>query len=298
VKSLGYINYPKLLCYVIADFKFIHDMNAAPHDKLTNTPKSEADGTESPPSRSEVMVIVLNWLRHYWDAPHKKSKSTDWAIAALTLMIAGAAFWSAFIFNSQLRAMRKQFEATDRPWIKAEPKVESAITFHDNGDLSMSVTFILNNVGHSIATDVTVYGGALIPKPEGGEHFRQPLERQAQLCGKVQPYATTITLFPNETKEFNVGFRVSHEEIEANLVPPPPGMPDVAPAKRTNPIIFGCVDYKFSSLRQHHQTGFIYNVVGTNPKNPNVPYLIVVGETLPAANIALERWGAGGDYAY
>jgi len=118
------------------------------------------------------------------------------------------------------------------------------------------------------------------------------------LCGKVQPYATTITLFPNETKEFNVGFRVSHEEIEANLVPPPPGMPDVAPAKRTNPIIFGCVDYKFSSLRQHHQTGFIYNVVGTNPKNPNVPYLIVVGETLPAANIALERWGAGGDYAY
>jgi len=26
--------------------------------------------------------------------------------------------------------------------------------------------------------------------------------------------------------------------------------------------------------------------------------LIVVGETLPAANIALERWGAGGDYAY
>jgi len=273
-------------------------MNAAPHDKLTNTPKSEADGTESPPSRSEVMVIVLNWLRHYWDAPHKKSKSTDWAIAALALMIAGAAFWSAFIFNSQLRAMRKQFEATDRPWIKAEPKVESAITFHDNGDLSMSVTFILNNVGHSIATDVTVYGGALIPKPEGGEHFRQPLERQAQLCGKVQPYATTITLFPNETKEFNVGFRVSHEEIEANLVPPPPGMPDVAPAKRTNPIIFGCVDYKFSSLRQHHQTGFIYNVVGTNPKNPNVPYLIVVGETLPAANIALERWGAGGDYAY
>src|SRR5438034_8733310 len=100
-------------------------MNAAPHDKLTNTPKSAADGTESPPSRSEVMVIVLNWLRHYWDAPHKKSKSTDWAIAALTLMIAGAAFWSAFIFNSQLRAMRKQFEATDRPWIKAEPKVES-----------------------------------------------------------------------------------------------------------------------------------------------------------------------------
>src|SRR5207249_10980861 len=117
-------------------------MNAAPHDKLTNTPKSEADGTESPPSRSEVMVIVLNWLRHYWDAPHKKSKSTDRAVAALTLMIAGAACWSAFILNRQDSAMRKQVEATDSPWINAEPKVESAMTSHDNGDLWMSVTFI------------------------------------------------------------------------------------------------------------------------------------------------------------
>src|SRR5437870_13539340 len=110
-------------------------MNAAPHDKLTNTPKSAADGTESPPSRSEVMVIVLNWLRHYWDAPHKKSKSTDWAIAALPVMIAGADFRSAFIFNSQHTAMREQFEDTDRPSIKAEPKVEPAITVPDNVDL-------------------------------------------------------------------------------------------------------------------------------------------------------------------
>ena len=272
-------------------------MSAPPHDQPTNTSKSDAGGTETVPSLSEVSVIVLNWLRHYWDAPRKKSKLADWAIAALTLIIAGAAFWSAFIFNSQLRAMRKHFEATDRPWIRAEPKVESPITFHDNGDLSMSVTFILNNVGHSVATDVTVYGGALVPKPEGVEHFHQPLERQAELCEKVQPYAITITLFPNEIKEFNVGFGVSHEEIEANLVPTTPGMPDLPPAKRTHLVLFGCVDYEFSSLPKHHHTGFIYNVVGTNPKNPHVPCLIVVGETLPAANIVLERWGFGGDYA-
>src|SRR6266481_6945022 len=93
-------------------------MYAAPHDKPTNTQKGDADGTEFPPSLSEVLGIVLNWLRHYWDAPRKKSKPADWAIAALTLIIAGAAFWSAFIFNSQLRAMRKRFEVTDRPWIR------------------------------------------------------------------------------------------------------------------------------------------------------------------------------------
>jgi hypothetical protein len=245
-----------------------------------------------------ILGGVLNWLHHYWDAPRQKSKLADWAIAAMMLIIAGAAFWSAFIFNSQLRALRKHFEATDRPWIRAEPEVESPITFHDNGDLSMSVTFILNNVGRSVATDVTVYSGALVPKPDGVEHFHEPIERQVELCAKDQPYAMTISLFPNEIKQFNVGFRISHEEIESNLVPPPPGVPDLRPAKRINPVLYGCVDYKFSSLPQRHQTGFMYNVVGTNPKNPNVPYLIVVGETLPAANIVLERWGAGGDYAY
>jgi len=37
----------------------------------------------------------------------------------------------------------------------------------------------------------------LLPKSEGVEHFRQPLERQAELCGKVQPSLSTMADFSN-----------------------------------------------------------------------------------------------------
>ncbi len=251
----------------------------------------------NPPTPSEFIVLFRDWLIHYWDAPREKSKWTDVGMILLTTGIAAAAFWSAWVFNNQLAVMREQLEVTDRPWIRAEPQVSSPITFQENGNLAMDVTFVLDNVGRSVATDVTVYAGAFVPKWEGSEHFSRPLERQVQLCGKVQPHALTITLFPDEIKQFNVGLRISRKEIEANIVPPPPGIPNPPPGKRTDPILFGCVDYRFSNLPEHHQTGFVYNIVRTDPKTPNVPYLIVVGDTLPAANTAFENWGFGGDYA-
>jgi hypothetical protein len=189
-----------------------------------------------------------------------------------------------------------QLETTDRPWIKAVPLVWSPVTF-DNGGLSFSVTFALSNIGRSVATDVTIFSGAFVPAWEGAAHFKQPLERQTALCNKVQPGGLMFALFPGETKQLNVGVAISREEMEKNAVPPPPGMPDSSPGKRIDPMLFGCVDYRFASVPKHHQTGFIYDVVRTDPKTPNVPYLIIVGQDLPAANVNLERWVFGGDYA-
>ena len=195
--------------------------------------------------------------------------------------------------------MQNQLAITDRPWVKGEPQAWSPVTFPNNGDLSINVTFALDNVGHSVATDVTIYAGAFVPNWDGNQHFKQPLERQRELCGKVQPSPLTLTLFPGDTKQFNVGLGISKKEIESNIVPPPPGMnnPPNPPGKRTDPVLFGCVDYQFSNLPGHHQTGFIYNIVRTDPKTPNVPYLIIVGDTLPSANVSLQPWGFGGDYA-
>lgn len=229
----------------------------------------------------------------------EKAKWTDVGTLILTAVVAGAALLSAWIFYRQLGAMQSQLGITDRPWIKGEPHVTSPIMFGDDGTLSISVTFVLDNVGHSVATDATVYASAFIPKWGGTEIFTEPLKRQGELCGKVQPHALTVTLFPGDITPFTVGLSISKQEIEAGIVPSPPGMtnPPSPPGKRTQPILFGCVDYQFSDLPGHHQTGFIYNVVRTDPKTPNVPYLIIVGDTLPVANVGLERWGFGGDYA-
>jgi len=190
-----------------------------------------------------------------------------------------------------------QLETTDRPWIKAVPQAWSPLTFQNNGDLSFNVTFALSNVGRSIATDVTIYSGVFVPAWEGAAHFRQPLERQTALCNKVQPAGLMFALFPGETKQLTVGVAISREEMEKNAVPPPPGIPNPPTEKRTDPMLFGCVDYRIASLPKHHQTGFIYDIVRTDLKTPNVPYLIIVGQDLPATNVSLERWMFGGDYA-
>jgi hypothetical protein len=205
---------------------------------------------------------------------------------------------SAKAAQQSANAATAQLETTDRPWIKAVPQAWSPITFRENGALSFNVTFALTNVGRSVATDVTIYPGAFVPT-WGAAHFTQPLERQTELCRKVQPYGVRIALFPNETKQLNVGVTISREEIEANVVPPPPGMtnPPIPPGRRVDPIFFGCVDYRFASLPRHHQTGFIYDIVRIDPQTPNVPYLIIVGQDLPAADVTLERWAFGGDYA-
>jgi hypothetical protein len=211
--------------------------------------------------------------------------------------VAAAAIYSGWIFEKQLTTMQAQLETTDRPWIKAVPQAWSPITFRDNGDLSFNVTFGLTNVGHSVATDVTIYSGGFIPA-SGAAHFTQPPERQTQLCKKVQPDGIRLALFPDETKQLSVGIAISREEMEKNVVPPPPGVSNPSPpGERIGLILFGCVDYRFASVPKHHQTGFIYDIVRKEPKTPAIPYLIIIGQELPADHVNLETWPFGGDYA-
>jgi hypothetical protein len=84
-----------------------------------------------------------------------------------------------------------------------------------------------------------------------------------------------------------------------NVIPPPPDMSIslTPPGKRIAPVFFGCVDYRIASLSRNHQTGFIYDIVRKDPNTPDVPHLIIIGQDLPAANVSLERWVFGGDYA-
>jgi hypothetical protein len=41
---------------------------------VRETPQRRSTDRDSAPSPTEVLAIVLNFLRHYWDAPRQKSK--------------------------------------------------------------------------------------------------------------------------------------------------------------------------------------------------------------------------------
>jgi hypothetical protein len=89
-------------------------MSTPPHFDPANNPKRRAADRDSNPTPSEVCGLVIGFLKHYWDAPRQKSKWTDIATVVLTVLIAGAAIYSAFIFQAQLDASRKAFRVDQR----------------------------------------------------------------------------------------------------------------------------------------------------------------------------------------
>jgi len=236
-----------------------------------------------------------------------KTEREKWALAAALaacLVSLASAIFTGLQWRSAERSVRvaeetariaaQQFEVSERPWIKATPAINSPLTFDSEGNLRLAVSFSLTNVGHSVATEVTVYFDVL-PIPQG-EHFTKPLEQQKALCSKPRPNSLTTTVFPDETAKADVVLLVGRKEIEANIIPPPPGTFKPPTGKRISPVLFGCVDYRISSLPEHHQTGFIYNVNRIDPKTSSVPYLIVVDQSLPASSVTLEKYMFGGDY--
>jgi hypothetical protein len=63
--------------------------------------------------------------------------------------------------------------------------------------------------------------------------------------------------------------------------------------------LFGCVDYRFASTSEHHQTGFSYDLIKPGPQPPPHPSkfneatggasLWNLGEDIPASQLHIRR---------
>jgi len=159
-------------------------------------------------------------------------------------------------------------------------------------------SFTLHNIGKSVATEATVYAAMFAQKRPGANFLKEPAERQSKLCSKDQPYSTNVSLFPDETKRFNIGLSIPRAELESNIIAPPPGVTNPKPqGKRISPVLVGCIDYDFPTAIKHHQTGFIYSIARLEPGSPGVPFWVIIGQPLPVERIRLDRWMFGGDNA-
>jgi hypothetical protein len=134
-------------------------MNTSPDNKPSKNPAGEASPADDPPTPSEVLAVILNWLRHYWDAPRHKAKWTDGATVILTVLIAAAAIWSALIFQGQLDVTIKNFTLDERAWIELEP-IKPAKLFSPATKFIPRNSFVYElypkNYGKTIARDITM----------------------------------------------------------------------------------------------------------------------------------------------
>jgi len=134
-----------------------------PDGKSAESPQPEANDGDREPTPGEVLMLVGKWLRHRLGIAADKPKWTDVYTAFLTLLIAAAGFWSAWVFQGQLTEARKttrvsieSFRVDERAWIEIQPIQPTLKSLASNlfGAL-FTYNIFPKNVGKTAAYDIT-----------------------------------------------------------------------------------------------------------------------------------------------
>jgi len=182
-----------------------HNMNAAPDNEASKGPQHKADDGERDPTPGEILSLVGKWLRQRLEIAADKPKWTDVLTVFLTLLIAAAAFCSAWIFQGQLTVARQTMEAQTRPWVgngKIEVKETTFLVYPDNPirartQVDLVIEVPLKNVGNSPALNVETSVIATMTEQIGAFPTVEPMMESA--CGGADKNAKAVgqVLFPN-----------------------------------------------------------------------------------------------------
>jgi hypothetical protein len=206
----------------------------------------------NPPTPSEFLDAAFYWLRHWWNAPREKSKAADWAMVGLTVLIAAAAFWTAFIFEDQLSLMRD----ADRPWIEVDVSINSPLTYDSTG-MHAAFAFVPKNIGPSPAQNISI--APTLTPAFMGDDLRQIQKRICENRAAQGEDATLrYMLFPGDHYTQVIGMGMSAEDVNSrwNKFELSSGPIDIIPI-----ALVGCVDYTYELSPRHHQTGFALDVL-------------------------------------
>lgn len=227
---------------------------------------------------------------------------------SLTAIIAIYSIRSANAAREAVRATQKQLEMTDRPWISLEGiNIEPpGFIFTPQGEAHLTIHPVMKNIGHSVATDVTLKVAMVLPTPSD---FVMIADReQKKLCkpftdeaiGIGNTFAVSIgvsVIFPEHIEDsWGYGADLIKNDIAKGQV--------VVQISGTSkgiiaPLLIGCIDYRYSSSTRHHQTGFAYDIRrGRSESGQFVPKAIVVGSNVEANDIGLMKSFFSGFYAY
>jgi hypothetical protein len=188
--------------------------------------------------------------------------------------------------QEQLSSMRNQLEATNRPWIQIMDAIVSEPLKFDNNQARIGVVLAIRNIGHSPAVHIIPQVKLVMPKLDQmpGEAIKQ----QHLTCTPDPVEAMPLTLFPNQSSAdaWPFALQVSFApDLDGGIFSPPDSK-----EKFVQPMIVGCIDYRIAGSDNHHQTGFIYQLV--HARAAGLP--IKVGVDMASAELKWEAYHFGG----
>jgi hypothetical protein len=275
-------------------------MRTPPDDNSSENSQVGLNDDDGFPTQHEFAEIVIAWWRRRLSTPRKKTKWSDIAIIILIFLTAVAAFWSAFIFQGQLVAMRE----AERHWMTVRITANTdyvpgaiiggPLTFDAEGRGNLTSKITMENIGKSVAVHVYSRTSVVATGLVGRLDF--PIQEQRKLCDGPNAYSSgtstidsRFTIFPNDTEvEFaKSGFETAPIETR----PEDRGLKNGKPMQL---FLVGCIDYESpASTESPHQTGFIYQVSGQSP-----PHGIQSLMSFSVSQLKFEPYTFGGKYAY
>ncbi|HTB93086.1 MAG TPA: hypothetical protein VK728_09670 [Candidatus Sulfotelmatobacter sp.] len=176
------------------------------------------------------------------------------AIAAFTL-------GSLFIFDGQLKEMKRQTEISERPWLSIEPK-PIWLNWVDNPTGKQPVLVLrlsVKNVGKSIAKDIQI-DAKMFPTKAGMPVALDAMKNQQQLCNRPVPAQIgRFDLFPMAEP--------AEREMDISTLPPAIQGQAVSAIDNKSRIFVGfyfvgCITYHSSFGNEMRQTFFAYHLIG------------------------------------
>lgn len=175
-----------------------------PDGKSRNRHKDDSSQELEPPTPTEVVVAIVHWFQTWWEAPREKSKAADWFTAILTVVIAAAAIWSAFIFQGQLNETTKQTRLSVRPWIGLDEGLDAIeatpLQIDETGNASLVYKIRAKNYSSTPATNVWAFANLVV-----ADDLYTVYEQQNFACGDavIGKPDIGLMLFQGKDRIFN-----------------------------------------------------------------------------------------------
>jgi len=266
--------------------------------------RHEQQGNEIPPIQRPSVTVICIWFFVFFSVIFwvflrkqipvqseyiKLSIESMFNIALLILVVVqtGLYYRQSKALDAQTeiserlaKTALRQVEITDRPWLAVDVLLTTALTFDEHGG-HLTVKFDVQNIGRSVAVNMTVNAKLVVPRFEG-DIFRAVMAEQSQVCQSINSKIMSYAIFPERKFVQGIQFTITPDEIEQGRV---------GPSNYFVLYVVGCVDYQFGGHDTHHQTRFNYQVLRKQGALNRL-------ENTPLESLFLQHMIAGGgDYA-
>lgn len=208
------------------------------------------------------------------------------AQAEATNRLATAAEKSATASAQQLATLQRQLEVSQRAWITiTSVKAVVLKTFDEGNGIAINPVITYQNVGNLPAVQIHVEpymyfaNTSTIPLPQAVQNQRETCTRHLPKPNTFQ-FSISQSAFPTVSREFTYGAGIPKNyswEVGATGV--------------IEPMLVGCIYYRFSSSDSIHETGFIYQVKRKMPNGDLVD--LKFGEDVPVDQVVFADYWNG-----